>query len=66
MGAVGASAANIAQPPPGTVLYGPVQATPPAGMVPPGAAPPGYHYEWIYGYSREGVYKAHWEPVRNS
>jgi hypothetical protein len=65
VGAVGASAANIAQPAPGTVLYGLVHSTPPAGMVAP-AAPAGYHYEWVYGYSREGLYKAHWEAVRNS
>jgi hypothetical protein len=64
MSAVGASAANIAQPAPGTVLYGPVQATPPAGMVAP-AAPAGYHYEWVYSYDHHG-YRGHWEALRNS
>jgi hypothetical protein len=65
MGAVGASAANIAQPPPGTVVYGPVRAAPPAGMVPPTGAPVGYHYEWVYSYDHHG-YRAHWEAERNS
>jgi hypothetical protein len=65
MGTVGASAANIAQPAPGTVVYGPVPATPPAGMVAP-PAPVGYHYEWVYGYDQHAIYKAHWEAVRNS
>jgi hypothetical protein len=64
MGAVGASAANIAQPAPGTVLYGPVPATPPVGMVAP-PAPAGYRYEWVYSYDHHG-YRAHWEAVRNS
>jgi len=65
VGAVGASAANIAQPAPGTPVYGPVQATPPAGMVAPAPAPAGYHYEWVYSYDHHG-YKPHWEAVRNS
>ena len=64
MGSVGASAANIAQPAPGTVLYGPVSAAPPAGMVAPVAAP-GYHYEWVYSYDHHG-YRGHWEATRNS
>jgi hypothetical protein len=63
-GAVGASATNIAQPAPGTVVYGAVPAAPPAGMVAP-PAPAGYHYEWVYGYDHHG-YRAHWEAVRNS
>jgi hypothetical protein len=63
MGAVGASAANIAQPAPGTVLYGPVSATPPAGEVPPGVAPAGYQYQWVYSYDHHG-YRGHWEALR--
>jgi hypothetical protein len=60
---VAASATNIAQPAPGTVLYGPVAATPPAGTVAP-LAPAGYHNEWVYSYDHHG-YRAHWEAVRN-
>jgi len=65
LGAAGALAANIAQPPPGTVLYGPVAATPPAGMVAP-TPPAGFHYEWVYSYDHHGFYKAHWAATRNS
>ena len=65
LGATGALAANITQPAPGTPVYGQLPATPPAGMVPP-PAPPGFHYEWVYGYDQHAIYKAHWEPVRNS
>lgn len=65
VGATGASATNIAQPAPGTVVYGAIPAPLPAGEVPPGAAPPGYHYEWVYSYDHHG-YRAHWEAMRNS
>ena len=66
LGAAGASAANITQPAPGTVVYGEVPATPPADFPPPAVAPPGFHYVWVYGYDHHAVYKGHWEPVRNS
>jgi hypothetical protein len=62
LGTAGALAANIAQPAPGTVVYGPLPAAPVAGMAPPA----GFHYEWVYSYDHHGVYKAHWEAVRNS
>jgi len=62
---IAASAANFTPPPPGTPVYGPVVAAPPAGEVPPTYAPPGYHYEWVYSYDHHG-YRAHWEAVRNS
>jgi len=62
--AVGAaSAASIAQPAPGTVLYGPIIAAPPAGTVAP-PAPAGYHNQWVYSYDHHG-YRAHWEAVRD-
>jgi hypothetical protein len=64
LGAAGALAANIAQPAPGTVVYGMVPVTPPAGAIAP-SAPPGFHYEWVYGYDHHAVYKAHWEAVRD-
>lgn len=63
LGVGAASATSIAQPAPGTPLYGPVKATPPAGMVAP-PAPAGYHNEWVYSYDHHG-YRAHWEAVRN-
>jgi hypothetical protein len=65
LGAVGASAANFAPPAPGTVVYGELPATPPAGFVAP-PTPAGFHYQWVYGYDHHAVYKGHWEPVRNS
>lgn len=65
MTTAGAVAANFAPPPPGTPVYGPLVATPPAGEVPPADAPAGYHYEWVYSYDHHG-YRAHWEAVRNS
>jgi hypothetical protein len=61
----GALAANIVQPAPGTVVYGPVPAMPVKGMVPP-PPPVGFHYEWVYGYDHHAVYKAHWEAIRNN
>ena len=64
LGAAAASAANIAQPAPGTIVYGPLPATPAADAVAP-QAPPGFHYEWVYGYDHHAVYKAHWEAVRD-
>jgi hypothetical protein len=65
VGAAGAMAANITQPAPGKVVYGPIPVTPPAGMVAP-TPPPGYHYVWAYGYDQHAIYKAHWVAVRNS
>ncbi len=62
LSAAGASAANIAQPAPGTVEYGALPATPPAGAVPP-QAPPGFEYRWVYSYGHHG-YQAHWEAER--
>ena len=56
IGAAGASAANIAQPAPGTVVYGAPVGTPPA-------APAGYQYQWVYSYDHHG-YRGHWEAVR--
>jgi hypothetical protein len=32
---------------------------------PPGQAPVGTHYEWIFGYDRHGDYLGHWTLVRN-
>jgi hypothetical protein len=32
---------------------------------PPGAAPAGSHYEWIFGYDRHGDYLGHWTLVRD-
>jgi hypothetical protein len=64
LGAAGALAANIVQPAPGTIVYGPVPAAPLAGMVAP-TPPAGFHYEWVYGYDHHAVYKAHWEAIRN-
>jgi hypothetical protein len=32
---------------------------------PPGQAPVGMHYEWIFGYDRHGDYLGHWTPVRD-
>ncbi|HVH81538.1 MAG TPA: hypothetical protein VM782_19210 [Stellaceae bacterium] len=58
-------AENIAPYAPGTPLYGPLQATPPAGEVAPADAPVGYHYTWVYSYDHHG-YHAHWELIRNS
>ena len=63
LGAAGASAAQYDKPMPGVALYGPVQATPPAGDMPPGAAPPGYQYQWVNSYDHHG-YRGHWEAVR--
>jgi hypothetical protein len=63
LGTAGAFAANIAEPAPGTVVYGPMPATPPAGEVAP-PAPPGFQYQWVYGYDHHMIYKAHWEAVR--
>jgi hypothetical protein len=65
LGVASALAANIVQPAPGTVVYGPMPAAPVAGMVAP-PPPAGFHYEWVYGYDHHAVYKAHWEAVRNS
>jgi hypothetical protein len=65
LGAAGALAANIVQPAPGTVVYGPMPAAPVAGIVAP-TPPAGFHYEWVYGYDHHAVYKAHWEAIRNS
>jgi hypothetical protein len=62
IGAAGASAANIAQPAPGTVVYGAPVGTPPAGDVAP-PAPAGYQYQWVYSYDHHG-YRGHWEAVR--
>jgi hypothetical protein len=44
-------------------LYGPVSATPPAGEVPPGVAPAGYQYQWVFSYDHHG-YRGHWEALR--
>ena len=33
---------------------------------PPGPAPAGSHYEWIFGYDRHGDYLGHWTLVRNN
>jgi hypothetical protein len=63
LGAAGASAANIAQPMPGTLVYGAPQGNPPAGAVPPADAPPGYQYRWVYSYDHHG-YRGHWEAQR--
>jgi hypothetical protein len=65
LGTAGALAANIAQPAPGTIVYGPIPAAPLAGMIAPTPLA-GFHYEWVYGYDHHAVYKAHWEAVRNS
>jgi len=59
----GAFAAQYDRPAPGVPLYGPVQAVPPAGEVPPGVAPAGYQYQWVYSYDHHG-YRGHWEAVR--
>ena len=64
-GTAAALAGKITQPAPGTVAYGPRPAAPVASMVAP-TPPPGFHYEWVYGYDHHAVYKAHWEAVRNS
>jgi hypothetical protein len=32
---------------------------------PPGQAPAGAHYEWIFGYDRHGDYLGHWTLVRD-
>ena len=32
---------------------------------PPGQAPAGTHYEWIFGYDRHGDYLGHWTLVRD-
>jgi hypothetical protein len=63
LGAAGAVAANIAPPQPGVPVYGPVVATPPDGAVPPGPAPAGFEYRWVYAYDHHG-YRGHWEAVR--
>ncbi|HXC29497.1 MAG TPA: hypothetical protein VNV38_16185 [Stellaceae bacterium] len=63
LGAAGASAADIAQPAPGTVVYGAVQGNPPPGAVPPGNLPQGYQYRWVYSYNNHGYY-GHWEAER--
>ena len=63
LGVVGASAAQYDKPMPGVAVYGPVQAAPPAGQVPPGVAPAGYQYQWVYSYDHHG-YRGHWEAVR--
>ena len=65
LGTAGALAANIAQPASGMVMYGPMPAAPVAGMVAP-IPPAGFHYQWVYSYDHRGMYKAHWEAVRNS
>jgi hypothetical protein len=65
LGTAGALAANIAQPASGMVVYGPMPAAPVAGMVAP-IPPAGFHYQWVYSYDHRGMYKAHWEAVRNS
>ena len=62
MAATGAMAANYAQPAAGTVVYGPLRATPPAGAIAP-QAPPGFKYEWVFSYEHHG-YHAHWEAIR--
>lgn len=66
LGTVSASAENISPPVPGVPVYGELRATPPTNFPPPGEAPAGFHYEWLYGYDHHAVYKGHWEPVRNS
>jgi hypothetical protein len=43
-------------------VYGAIPGSPPPGAVAP-AAPPGYHYEWVYAYDHHG-YKGHWEAVK--
>jgi hypothetical protein len=63
LGTIAASAANIAPPMPGVPVYGPIEATPPAGAVAPGIAPAGYEYRWVYAYDHHGYY-GHWEAVR--
>jgi hypothetical protein len=63
LGAAGASAADIGPPAPGTVVYGALPATPPTGAVPPGDAPQGYQYRWVYSYDHHGYY-GHWEAER--
>ena len=59
----------------GASAQGPSAATPPptndaqtgtpAYPPPPGAAPAGYHYEWIFNYDRHGDYLGHWRLVRD-
>jgi hypothetical protein len=58
----GAFAASIAQPTPGTAVYGAVIAAPPQGAVAP-QAPAGYQYQWVYSYDHHG-YRGHWEATR--
>jgi hypothetical protein len=62
VGAAGALAGNITQPPPGTVVYGAPVGTPPAGDVAP-QAPAGFQNQWVYSYGPHGYY-GHWEAVR--
>lgn len=61
LGTAGAMA-GIAQPAPGTVVYGAPIGTPPDGAVPP-QAPEGYQYKWVYSYDHHG-YRGHWEAER--
>jgi len=52
---------GAATPPPTTD----VQTGTPTYPPPPGAAPAGYHYEWIFNYDRHGDYLGHWRLVRD-
>jgi hypothetical protein len=63
LGAAAASAADIAEPAPGTVVYGALPGNPPAGAVAPSDAPQGYQYRWVYSYGHHGYY-GHWEAER--
>jgi hypothetical protein len=66
LGVAGALAGNIPAPTPGVPVYGELPAAAPANFPPPANPPPGFHYEWQYGYDHHAVYKGHWEPVRNN
>ena len=66
LGGADASAVDNPAPTPGVPVYGELAAAPPANFPPPAEAPPGFHYEWRYGYDQHAIYKGHWEPVRNS
>ena len=33
---------------------------------PPGAPPPGTHYEWVYSYDHHANYLGHWQVVRDN
>jgi hypothetical protein len=69
VGCLAASNALAQAPTPSTVppasAPGWGQTGPAAYPPPPGAPPPGTHYEWIYSYDRHGDYLSHWEVVRD-